>query len=34
VDRVTCDGAAVPGGRVAIDEDGARHEVVVTLLGG
>jgi cyclic beta-1,2-glucan synthetase len=34
VDRVTCDGKAVAGGRVPISDDGRRHRVVVTLLGG
>jgi cellobiose phosphorylase len=34
VDRVTCDGKAVPDGRVPIVDDGRTHNVAVTLLGG
>jgi cellobiose phosphorylase len=34
VDRITCDGKTVPGGRVAITDDGRTHNVVVSLLGG
>jgi cyclic beta-1,2-glucan synthetase len=34
VDRVTCDGKAVPDGRVPIVDDGRTHNVAVKLLGG
>jgi cyclic beta-1,2-glucan synthetase len=34
VERTLLDGSPVPDGRVPLADDGARHEVVVTMLGG